>query len=695
MNPRFVALVLVILSALTAAPLHAAGAPFQRPPTQTTGDRTGDQVAADEVAARIAAIKETSGPLRHSFNFDTGEWDNESSEDVVRSYGAGVYQLRIETPNTIGWSSGPVRAGDFYVEVDTYHVSGPLDNEFGLLFRNDGSNYYVYSISSDGYFRIQKWLDGEWQSVVDWTEAPAIADGEGSHNTLGLLAEGPQLSVLVNGEVLATAADDTIQGDGLALAAASFDEAGVEIAFEDFTYWPTTEAADNPVTDTTQAGDETAGDETAGDETAGDETASADTTVEPPAAPDPALLQTLVEPIRDNDPDYSDDFGSEDDRWPTVEYEQGSIAFARRGLNFRITAPNYALWTTGQEIAGLNPADMLVESEVVRRRGANNDTYGLLVRYVDNDNFYYFGISGAGTFSFWRVVAGEWRALVEWTASTAILTADEDVNRLGVLAQGDRFLLLVNDVPVADVHDATFAAGGAGFYAGTYEQNDLDVTFDNMDVWVLSQGEVSLPIDEEALAAAQARADEVRASEAAYSTRFTRDDGAWSTGSDDSATIDIQRGRLRIDVAATQWFAWSQRSEEAADLLLEVDAIFADNATPGEVGIVFRKQDDGNFYLVAIDNAGRASIWKKEANQWQALAPWAKSDAIRTEAGAENRIGVLAEGTSLSALVNGQVVAAVEDASFATGTLALAVGSFASPNVAATFDNVSMWQIGE
>jgi len=49
----------------------------------------------------------------------------------------------------------------------------------------------------------------------------------------------------------------------------------------------------------------------------------------------------------------------------------------------------------------------------------------------------------------------------------------------------------------------------------------------------------------------------------------------------------------------------------------------------------------------------------------------------------------------LTALINGQAVATAVDDAFADGTLALAVGSFASPNVAATFDNVTMWEVGK
>jgi hypothetical protein len=473
----------------------------------------------------------------------------------------------------------------------------------------------------------------------------------------------------------------------------SFEETGVEIAFEDFRLWtlgPGSDVATSEAQAGEQPGEQT-GEETAGkstDEAAegvtqeqGTESTGATmpedeplvaTTPEPLPLPDPELLQTLVEPVRGNVQDLSDDFRRADERWPTVENNQGSISFARRGLNFQIQSPDYALWTAGEDVAALAPADALVEVDVTRNRGAVNDTYGLLVRFVDNDNFYYFGISGAGTYSFWRVVADEWSPLAEWTAVDAIDVTDDATNRLGVLAQGDRFLLMVNDILVADVTDATFAAGGAGLYAGTYEYGDLDVTFDNLDVWVLTQGEAAVPVDEQALAAAQARVDEIGENDASYTTRFTRDDGGWSEAADESATIDIARGRLRIDIDEAQWLAWSENAEQRDDFLIEADAALTEGNSPAEIGIAFRIVDGSNFYLMAIDNTGRASLWKKADDQWHVLSAWAKDDAIETFAGAENRIGVLAEGSSLSAIVNGKVVASVEEDSFAEGTTALA-----------------------
>lgn len=677
------ALLLALCLLFAATPLFAATAPvLAAPPAQP---------ASDDVLDRIAAIKAAAEPLRSTFNDDSEGWDADSDDEVQRFFAPGVYHIRVDIPETVAWGVSPDATRDFYAEVDVYQVDGPLDNEFGILFRNDSENYYIFNVSSDGFYRLHKWQDGEWTAIVEWAESAAIVTGEGSHNRLGLLAEGPDLSILVNDVVLASVADETIAGDGLALAVGTFDEGGVEVAFEDFLLWP---LGDDAVVRVTPEADTTPEVEVTPEV---DTTPEADVTPEPTLPPtlDPELVQTLVEPIRGNEPTYSDDFRRTSERWPTVEDEDGAITFANRGLTIRIDTPNFARWTSNQEIAGLNAADLLVEADVRRDAGAYNATYGLLVRFVDNDNYYYFGISGAGTYSFWRVVNGEWTRLIDWTAAEAIDPAEGETNRLGVLAQGDRFLLLVNDVPLAEATDGAFAGGGVGLYAGVYEEAGLDVTFDNMDVWVLSESAASQQVDTGVIDAAQQRSDEVREGDATYSARFSRDDGAWSLSEDDDASIAVERGSLAIDVHRAQWLAWADNPTEVADFLLEVAVTLDDPTTPGEAGIVFRMVDDDNFYFLAIDNTGRFSLWKKEAGEWLTITPWAKVGALNSEEGVENRIGVLAEGRQVAVLLNGQVVATVDDDSFDAGSLALAAGAFDTPGFGARFDNLSLWNLGE
>ena len=144
-----------------------------------------------------------------------------------------------------------------------------------------------------------------------------------------------------------------------------------------------------------------------------------------------------------------------------------------------------------------------------------------------------------------------------------------------------------------------------------------------------------------------------------------------------------------------QWLSWAANPTEVTDFQVEVEVALADTSIPGEVGVVFRMQDESNFYFAAIDNTGRYSLWKKENGDWQALRPWAKSDLLLPGDGAQNILGVLAEGNQIALLINQQVVTTVEDDGFASGTLALAAGTFDEPGVAVSFDNLALWNLAE
>lgn len=658
-------LLLLVLSLLLPQPA-AASAPSPL--------RQDDNAPAQQqVLERIDAVKAGVTPQRSTFNSDDGQWSSDDDADITRSFGPGVYHIRNDAKQLISWGTYSGKAVDFYAEVDAYQVAGPTDNEYGLIFRHqDDDNYYVFAISSEGYYRLDKQVDNQWQTVVDWVKADGINTGEQAHNLLGLLVEGDQIAMLANGQVLTTTTDmasDAPKGGGLALSVATHDTGGVEIAFEDFSLWPIG---------------------------AGDAGVATPTPEETPVAvttPDPQVITNTIAPIRAEQPDYTDDFRRASDRWPTSDGSDGSIAFRDRGLSFQVKSPNYALWSDNKEVAALNPGDMLVEADATSNGGQPNDTYGLMVRYTDSDNFYFFGISNLNTFSFWRVLKGQWTKLQDWTQDDAILSGEGVTNRLSVLAQGDAFTLLANDTPLAVVTDATHPAGGVGFYVQTYDQPGLDVTFDNLDVWVLSQGAPPEAGDDSALMAAQTRIEEVAAGAPGYSADFAADDGAWSLTEDADAPSTIANGALETTVNKSQWLAWAEYAEEMSDFMLEVDAAALSGDVPTEVGVVFRKQDADNFYFFAIDNSGRFSLWKKQDGNWVGLRDWEKSNLIDTETGAANKLAVLAQGDQLAASINGQVVAAVQDDSLAAGQLALATGTFEQSGGRSSFDNFKLWPV--
>ena len=564
--------------------------------------------------------------------------------------------------------------------MTTYQVAGPLNNEFGVIFRlGDENNFYFYSLSSDGYYHLRKLVDGEWETLIDWTESTAINTGEASANVLGLLAEGPQISLLVNGTVLDSVADDAFAQGSLALGVGTIDEGGVEIAFEDLTLWqPGGEPVETPTAEPT-----------------------ASETPSPVATPDVEAVMDLLAGVKQADPDYSSDFRRPDEDWPTYTDENATVDYADRAFLIKVDAPKFSAWSAGDATSDLNLADFYMEVDVARDVGPADANYGVLVRFNDDNNFYFYGINGLGSYAFWKLVDNEWEVVSDWEKSDAILKGEGETNRLGILVQGSRVTLLVNDEVLTQVVDDAFSEGNVGLYVETRKKGGVEVSFDNVDIWKIT-AETAPPAETEAAtpapldtAAIEQRVDEIKANDATATDDFRSDSGAWATGDDDDSTVAYANRALRVLVKHPDWLAWSDGDLTLGDFLLETDVTAVSGQEDGQFGLLFRKVDDQNYYFYGIDASGNFGLWKKVDDEWQSIIDWQATDAVVMEKGATRRLGVLAEGSTIALLIDGTPLAQVEDDSFDQGGVAVVSGTFSAPEYETTFDNLEAWDLSQ
>lgn len=186
----------------------------------------------------LATILDRSPDTVETFAQDSGGWETNADEDAGRFYRDGALHIEVTTDSLVAWSSSDALVTDFYLEVDATRIAGPLDNEFGVIFRRvDNNNFYLFNVSSDGYYGLRMLVDDEWEEIIQWDRTDAIGSVEGSSNRLGVLARGPRISLYVNNTLLGEVADDTFSAGKIALAAGTFEEAGVEIAFDNLRLW--------------------------------------------------------------------------------------------------------------------------------------------------------------------------------------------------------------------------------------------------------------------------------------------------------------------------------------------------------------------------------------------------------------------------------------------------------------------------
>jgi len=147
----------------------------------------------------------------------------------------------------------------------------------------------------------------------------------------------------------------------------------------------------------------------------------------------------------------------------------------------KIITPSYVGWA---ECTDVEYADFVVEVDASQVSGPNNNAYGLILRYgLDSDEFYAFIISGDGYYAF--TVDGANRTdpefLADWAESSAIKQGNQ-TNRLKVVAVGPSMKYYVNDQILGEVQDSRFTQGTVGFFAGSVDDGNVQIAFDNLRV---------------------------------------------------------------------------------------------------------------------------------------------------------------------------------------------------------------------
>jgi TolB protein len=175
---------------------------------------------------------------------------------------------------------------------------------------------------------------------------------------------------------------------------------------------------------------------------------------------------------------YEDDFSDPGSGWDDAFDRYTTKQYGNNKYYIEITTSNLVAWG----LANRNVADFRLEVDAAQEAGPSNNGYGILFRLQDRDNFYRFDISGDGFFLLSKFHDGEWVTLVPWTASSAV-NVGQVSNRLVVEAIGNEIRVYVNDVLLSEVEDDTFDAGNFGFFASTFSEPNLTVSFDDIKLW--------------------------------------------------------------------------------------------------------------------------------------------------------------------------------------------------------------------
>jgi hypothetical protein len=179
----------------------------------------------------------TTGVLfSDDFSDTSSGWDRVNVSEGITDYADGVYRIFVNTDNTDYWANPGLNFTDTIIEVEATKVDGPDDNDFGLICRHQNTeNFYIFIISSDGYYGILRVINGE-QNLLGMSEmafSEAIKPGNGT-NIIRADCIGSALTLHANGTQLVTVDDSSLESGDVGLLAGSFDTPGTDIHFDNY-----------------------------------------------------------------------------------------------------------------------------------------------------------------------------------------------------------------------------------------------------------------------------------------------------------------------------------------------------------------------------------------------------------------------------------------------------------------------------
>lgn len=176
---------------------------------------------------------------------------------------------------------------------------------------------------------------------------------------------------------------------------------------------------------------------------------------------------------------FFDDFSDPPSGWGLQNREGAQVDYFAESLRFLVRQPQNDVWS----VTGKNYQDISVEVDAIKFAGPDNNDFGVICRYQDRKNFYMLVISSDGYYGIVQIKDGQYRMIgsTELQYSESIRNG-QAVNHLRADCVGDVLRLYVNGQMLIEARNADFLSGDVGLVAGAYQEEGVEILFDNFMV---------------------------------------------------------------------------------------------------------------------------------------------------------------------------------------------------------------------
>jgi hypothetical protein len=170
------------------------------------------------------------------FTDPSSGWEVINNAYELKGYSSGGYMISVNQTDSRAVSTTNLNYLNVVISVETQKITGARDTQFGLVCRfQDKFNFYAFTVSADGYAGIVRVVDGvaELLGSDQFLRVEGIKMDDGI-NALVAKCENDTLQLVVNGETVIFANDDTINNGDAGLYVETFETADAAVVFNDF-----------------------------------------------------------------------------------------------------------------------------------------------------------------------------------------------------------------------------------------------------------------------------------------------------------------------------------------------------------------------------------------------------------------------------------------------------------------------------
>lgn len=349
---------------------------------------------------------------------------------------------------------------DFSVSLTAKLEGGYPDTAYGLAFRQSTRGSYLFTIRNNSY-QLAVYDYEDTTAIIDWTPSDLIIPG--MMNKLTVLANGDNITLFINDEIVADITDTTLP-NGRVMLAFDFSVPGefATLAFD---------------------------------------------AIQLKTRASTIHQEALMWPLY-----FEETFTSNQNNWyagdQTNEYYDASFDLKNGVFHIEaIAKQGFTQPTWPQALEGLG--DFYLSADIITAGSDDGAREGLIFR-VGNEGYYLYRLifdEYGGKVDVLLYYNGEWFTMMPAQRITRLDIEQGDDVQLGVIALEEQFVLLLNNIVLGDFSDPRLPIGYQGLSVGFSEAGNKGAfTFTNFKIFTpgdSQQEEIpseSTPTDEEAAA---------------------------------------------------------------------------------------------------------------------------------------------------------------------------------------------------